>query len=90
MELWELSHEFSNINLKLKFTESIGHISIIHIWITWETVPNVCTGRLMNKISLRKVAWFIYQLFVTCLAYSVEEQDRQERHGGKAVMDHLG
>jgi hypothetical protein len=38
MELWELSHEFSNINLKLKFTQSIGHISTIHIWITWETL----------------------------------------------------
>jgi hypothetical protein len=30
MELWKLSHEFSNIHLKLKITESIGHISIIH------------------------------------------------------------
>ena len=31
IKIWELSHEFSNINLKLQFTESVGHISIIHL-----------------------------------------------------------
>jgi hypothetical protein len=31
MGLWELSHEFSNINLKLKSKESIGHVSKIHL-----------------------------------------------------------
>ena len=39
-ELWKLSYEFPNINLKLKSTERIGHISIIHLDNMGDFVPS--------------------------------------------------
>jgi hypothetical protein len=85
MEIRELSHEFSNINLKLKFTESIGHISIIHL--------DNMGDHVLSHIFAQEVLWTKFQLekllrlfsnslslaWLTVLSSSTNRKDMEEK-----------
>jgi hypothetical protein len=73
MEAWELSYEFSNTDLKFKFTESIGHISIIHLDNIRDFVLSHIFAQevLRTKFHTEKLLGLFSNSFVTCLAYSV-------------------